>query len=194
MLRYTAEGEFLDVYATGLRNSAGFDWSPATGTLFATDNGRDMLGDDFPPCELNAIERGGFYGWPFVNSDNVSDPDFGTDPGRLLTEPRAPSHRFRAHTAPLGMTFLRHDAHPLGYRDAAVVALHGSWNRTDKDGYEVVSLHFGADGTVDERAFLTGFLTDDVAVGRPTDVAGRTGRECVCVGRSCKCGVSDSVR
>ena len=171
MLHYTPDGEFLDVYATGLRNSAGFDWSPATGMLCATDNGRDMLGDDFPPCELNAIIHGGFYGWPFVNGDNVFDPDFGMDPARTLAEPRAPSHRPRAHTAPLGMTFLRHDAHPPGYRDAAVVALHGSWNRTDKDGYEVVSLHCGADGSVEERAFLTEILIDDVAAGRPTDVA-----------------------
>ena len=78
MLRYTPEGGFVDAYATGLRNSAGFDWSPATGVLYATENGRDMLGDDFPPCELNAIVEGGFYGWPFANGANVPDPDLGT--------------------------------------------------------------------------------------------------------------------
>ena len=77
MLRYTPEGGFVDAYATGLRNSAGFDWSPATGVLYATENGRDMLGDDFPPCELNAIVEGGFYGWPFANGANVPDPDLG---------------------------------------------------------------------------------------------------------------------
>lgn len=170
ILRYTPEGERLDVYATGLRNSGGFDWSPTTGALYATDNGRDLLGDDFPPCELNEIVAGGFYGWPFANGTNVPDPDLGMDlPAR--SAPIAPVHGFRAHNAPLGIVFLRHDNHPPAYRTAALVALHGSWNRTTKDGYKVVSLHFRADGTVDERDFLTGFLADDTAIGRPTEVA-----------------------
>ena len=73
MLRYTPDGKFVDIYATGLRNSAGFDWR-ADGTLYATDNGRDLLGDDFPPCELDQIRQGGFYGWPFANGDRVPDP------------------------------------------------------------------------------------------------------------------------
>ena len=171
MLRYTPEGEFVDVYATGLRNSSGFDWSPATGALYATENGRDMLGDDFPPCELNEVVEGGFYGWPFANGANVPDPDLGTDHPAAIAASIPPAHEFRAHNAPLGIVFLRQDNHPPGYRDAAIVALHGSWNRTQKDGYKVVSLHFAADGAIEERDFLTGFLVDGAAIGRPSEVA-----------------------
>ena len=118
MLRFTAKGEFVDTYATGLRNSSGSDWSPATGVLYATDNGRDMLGDAFPPCELNAIVEGGFYGWPFANGANVPDPDLGADPPVAVAASLAPAHGFRAHNAPLGIVFLRHDHHPPDYREA----------------------------------------------------------------------------
>ena len=171
LLRYTPDGALVDVYATGLRNSAGFDWSPATGRLYATDNGRDLLGDDFPPCELNEIVEGGFYGWPFANGANVPDPDLGASRPAAIAASIAPVHGFRAHNAPLGIMFLRHDDHPADYRTAALVALHGSWNRTTKDGYKVVSLHFAPDGSIEERDFLTGFVVDDAAIGRPTDVA-----------------------
>ena len=171
LLRFTTGGTFVDTYATGLRNSGGFDWSPVSGALFATDNGRDLLGDDFPPCELNEVVEGGFYGWPFLNGTNVPDPDLGAEQPAALGEAVVPVHAFQAHNAPLGIQFLRHDRHPAGYHHAAVVALHGSWNRTAKDGYKVVSLHFAADGTIEERDFLTGLLQDDVAIGRPADVA-----------------------
>ena len=171
ILRYTADGAFVDTFATGLRNNGGFDWSPATGTLYATDNGRDLLGDEFPPCELNAVVEGGFYGWPFANGVNLPDPDFGEGQQLVIDASIPPAHEFRAHNAPLGIVFLRHRGHPTEYRGAAVVALHGSWNRTAKDGYSVVSLHFGPDGSIEERDFLTGFLRDDEAIGRPTDIA-----------------------
>lgn len=171
MLRYTLEGEFVGVYATGLRNSAGFDWSPTSGVLYATDNGRDLLGDDFPPCELNEVVEGGFYGWPLVNGANVLDPDLGEGPHAALDTAIAPVHEFRAHNAPLGMVFLRHTNHGPDHRDSAIVALHGSWNRSTKDGYKVVSLHVAADGSFEERDFLTGFLAGGRAIGRPTDVS-----------------------
>ncbi len=171
ILRYTPDGEFVDLFATGLRNSAGFDWSPSTGGLYATDNGRDLLGDDFPPCELNRVVEGGFYGWPFANGANLPDPDLGEGHEADIASAIAPAHEFRAHNAPLGITFLRHVGHPADYRHAAIVALHGSWNRSTKDGYKVVSLHFAPDGSIDERDFLTGFLVDDVASGRPAEVA-----------------------
>ena len=76
-MRYELDGCGETLYATGLRNAVGFDWQPGTGALYATDNGRDYLGDDFPPCELNRIVEGGFYGWPIANGDRVPDPDFG---------------------------------------------------------------------------------------------------------------------
>jgi glucose/arabinose dehydrogenase len=173
IVRYRPDGTGEQVWATGLRNSVGFDWRPADGQLYATDNGRDLLGDDFPPCELNRIVEGGFYGWPIANGDRVPDPDFGKGQEARIAASIPPVHGFRAHNAPLGIAFLRSGKAPAGYRDAAVVALHGSWNRTRKDGYKVVSLHWAADGTIRERDFLTGFLgaTDDDVIGRPVDVA-----------------------
>jgi glucose/arabinose dehydrogenase len=173
IVRYREDGSGEQIFATGLRNSVGFDWRPADGQLYATDNGRDMLGDDFPPCELNRIVEGGFYGWPIANGNRVPDPDFGKGEEARIAASIPPVHGFRAHNAPLGITFVRSPSAPPAYRGAALVALHGSWNRTKKDGYKVVSLHWGADGSIAERDFLTGFLgaTDDDVIGRPVDVA-----------------------
>lgn len=169
MLRYTVDGQFVDIYATGLRNSAGFDFREADGALFATDNGRDLLGDDFPPCELNEIRAGGFYGWPFANGNRIADPDLGAGRAEVIAASIPPVFEFRAHNAPLGIRFLTSQRHGA-YRGAAVVALHGSWNRSTKDGYKVVSLHWQADGSIESRDFVTGFLTDGNVIGRPAEV------------------------
>jgi glucose/arabinose dehydrogenase len=171
MLRFRLDGSDAEVFARGLRNSVGFAWRPGTGELFATDNGRDLLGDDFPPCELNRVVAGGDYGWPVANGDRQLDPDLGAGHEARARASTPPVHGFRAHTAPLGIVFLTHARHPTTHRGAALVALHGSWNRTRKDGYEVVSLHWEADGTIREAPFLTGFLVDDEVIGRPVDVA-----------------------
>jgi hypothetical protein len=120
---------------------------------------------------LNRIVEGGFYGWPFANGDRVEDPDFGRGHEREIASSLAPIHGFSAHNAPLGIAFLDAASTPEGYRGAALVALHGSWNRTRKDGYKVVSLHWSADGRIAERDFLTGFLVDDDVSGRPVDIA-----------------------
>jgi glucose/arabinose dehydrogenase len=171
MMRFEPDGTQGEIYATGLRNSVGFDWAPWDGSLYATENSRDLLGDDFPPDELNRVERGAFYGWPYLNGFNVLDPDLGKGHEALLATARPPVHGFRAHNAPLGIAFLRSAARPSGYERAAVVALHGSWNRSVPDGYKVVSLHWAADGTIEERDFLTGFLGDSGVIGRPAGVA-----------------------
>ncbi len=170
LMRFRPDGSAGKIIATGLRNSVGFDWAPWSGELYATDNGRDLLGDDFPPCELNRIEEGRFYGWPYYNGDNVPDPDMGPDPLAAEREPTAPAHGFRAHNAPLGMTFVDTSGWPPGYEHAALVALHGSWNRSTPDGYKVVSLHW-TDKGIEERDFLTGFNQDGDIRGRPVDVA-----------------------
>jgi glucose/arabinose dehydrogenase/cytochrome c553 len=171
MVRYRPDGSGEEIFATGLRNAVGFDWQPGTEQLHATDNGRDLLGDDFPPCELNQIQAGGFYGWPYANGDRVPDPDFGPGNEARVQGSIPPVHGFGAHNAPLGIVFLRspQTAEPL--HGAAVVALHGSWNRTRKDGYKVVSLHWDGEGSITERDFLTGFLDGDDVIGRPVDVA-----------------------
>ncbi|MCZ6785198.1 MAG: PQQ-dependent sugar dehydrogenase [Proteobacteria bacterium] len=170
IVRYRPDGSGEEIFATGLRNSVGFDWRPGTGELYATDNGRDLLGNDFPPCELNLVVQGGFYGWPYANGDRELDPDLGAGHEEEVRASLPPAHPFRAHNAPLGITFLRGDGVPAAYRGAALVALHGSWNRTKKDGYSVVSLHWRGD-EIEERAFATGFERDGDVIGRPVDVA-----------------------
>lgn len=171
IMRFRPDGSDGRIWATGLRNSVGFDWQPGTGRMYATDNGRDLLGDDFPPCELNEIVEGGFYGWPIANGDRVPDPDFGAGQAERIASSIPPAHAFRAHNAPLGIHFVRGDGVPAAWRGAALVALHGSWNRTDKDGYKLVSLHWRPDGRIEERDFATGFEHDEDVLGRPVDVA-----------------------
>jgi len=169
MLRMRPDGTEKQLYATGLRNSVDFDWSPIDSELYATDNGRDWLGDDFPPDELNRIVAGGFYGWPYAHGDKIPDPDFGDGQQALIESSIAPAFEFRAHNAPLGITFL--DAQVSDYQHAALVALHGSWNRSSKDGYKVVSLHWGEEGNIEARDFMTGFLQGDEVLGRPVSIA-----------------------
>ncbi len=171
IVRYRPDGSGEEIFASGLRNAVGFDWRPGTDEMYATDNGRDYLGDDLPPCELDLVVRGGFYGWPVANGNRVPDPDHGRGHEKDIARSIPSVHAFRAHNAPLGITFLRGERLPAPYRGAALVALHGSWNRTKKDGYKVVSLHWGPGGTISERDFLTGFLENDDVIGRPVDVA-----------------------
>ncbi len=171
ILRFRPDGSGEEIYATGLRNPVGFAWRPGTDELYATDNGRDLLGDDFPPCELNRVARGGFYGWPYANGDRHPDPNLGRGREARIAESIPPVHGFRAHNSPLGIEFIRGRHLPAAYRGAALVALHGSWNRTRKDGYKVVSLHWNAAGAIDERDFATGFELDEDVIGRPVDVA-----------------------
>ncbi|MEO8606001.1 MAG: PQQ-dependent sugar dehydrogenase [bacterium] len=177
IMRYEIDGSGGEIYASGLRNSVGFDWQPGSGDLYATDNGRDLLGDDFPPCELNKIVEGGFYGWPFAHGDRVPDPSLGKGNEARIAASIPPAHDFGAHVAPLGMTFYRRPSSPASaafppqYDGVAFVALHGSWNRSVKSGYAVVALTFHPDGTISEAPFATGFVRDDKVSGRPVDVA-----------------------
>jgi glucose/arabinose dehydrogenase len=170
LLRFRPDGSGGEIFASGLRNAVGFDWRPDTEELYATDNGRDLLGDDYPPCELDRIVRGGFYGWPYANGARDPDPDLGTGHEREIATSIPPAHSFRAHNAPLGIAFLERDLAPGYPRGTAVVALHGSWNRTRKDGYAVVSLHFEPDGRIVERDFVWGLLVGEDVIGRPVDV------------------------
>ncbi|UZR27692.1 PQQ-dependent sugar dehydrogenase [Methylococcus mesophilus] len=171
LLRFEPDGTKREIYASGLRNTVGFDWRPGTRELYGTDNGRDLLGDDFPPCELNRIEKGAFYGWPYANGNRIADPDYGKGHEVDIQRSLPPAHEFKAHVAPLGMAFLKGAKLPQEYRGAALVALHGSWNRSKKQGYEVVSLHFGPNGRIAERPFITGFNINEDVIGRPVDLA-----------------------
>ncbi|MBD3645955.1 MAG: PQQ-dependent sugar dehydrogenase, partial [Pseudomonadales bacterium] len=97
MLRYAPDGSGEEIYARGLRNATGMDWAPFNGALYATDNGRDLLGDNFPPCELNRIVEGGHYGWPYANGDKIPDPDFGEGNEEIVENSIAPVYEFPAH-------------------------------------------------------------------------------------------------
>jgi len=169
LMRFQPDGSQPEVVATGLRNSVGFDWAPWSGEIYATDNGRDLLGDDFPVCELNRVTNGGFYGWPYFNGNNIPDPDMGEDPRADERQAIPPVHGFRAHNAPLGIAFLDGETLPSQYQRSALVALHGSWNRSEPDGYKVVSLHWSDDG-IEERDFLSGFNRKGNIIGRPADI------------------------
>lgn len=169
IMRMQPDGSAREVYATGLRNSVGLDWAPWDGALYATENGRDLLGDDFPPDELNRIEAGKFYGWPYSHGFGVADPEFGKDPAAAAGA-LPPVHGFRPHNAPLGLHFLRGAGLPPGYERTALAALHGSWNRSRPDGYKVVALDWQADGSIVERDFLSGFLGEDGVLGRPAGI------------------------
>jgi len=168
--RFDLDGSGKELVATGLRNSMGMAWAPWDNALYATDNGRDMLGDDYPPCELNRIEAEGFYGWPWFNGANETDPDYSDAPANLAQRTIAPEFEFRAHNAPLGIYFPDTRSWPQSYHKSALVALHGSWNRSSPDGYKVVSLHWTEDEII-SRDFLSGFELEGDIIGRPVDVA-----------------------
>ena len=170
MLRMNLDGSDARIFATGLRNTVGFDWQPGTNKLFGTDNGRDLLGDDTPHCELNNIIGGADYGWPYAYDNRVADPDYGPGNEDKVATSMPMAHGFGAHRAPLGIKFITGGGLPLQYDGAALVALHGSWNRSTLAGYKVVSLHFGKDGSIAERDFLTGFEVDEDVIGRPAEI------------------------
>jgi glucose/arabinose dehydrogenase len=157
----------LTIYAKGLRNSVGFDWSPLDGELYATENSRDFLGDHFPPEELNLIKQNQTYGWPYANGNRVPDPKFGAGHQQMIKESQIPVYSFSAHQAPLGITFIKNHNSPL-YKKA-LVAFHGSWNSSIKVGYKVVSLSFN-NGSITQDDFITGFLKDGTVIGRPVHI------------------------
>jgi glucose/arabinose dehydrogenase len=162
-----------EVFAHGIRNSVGFDWHPITGELWFTDNGRDMMGDDIPNCELNrATAAGQHFGYPYWHEGSVKDPEFGSK-GKAQSSYVAPAAKLGAHTAPLGMRFYEGEMFPQSYKNQIILAKHGSWNRSKKSGYVVTLEKVSGDSEVTgEETFISGWL-DEVtqeAWGRPVDV------------------------
>lgn len=170
LLSMEADGSDSRVFASGIRNSVGFDWRPGTRELWFSDNGRDWLGDDVPPCELNrAAEPGLHFGFPWIHGRNVPDPEFAPPPDGLAIVP--PALELGAHVAPVGIEFYRGTQFPPEYRGALFVAEHGSWNRSRKVGYRVMVARLDAGGAVTDYApFLTGFLRGEAVLGRPADL------------------------
>ena len=161
------EGAAPEIFASGLRNTVGFDWQPGTGALFGVDNGRDNLGDDVPDDEVNRIEAGKHYGWPFVHGTDVKDPTlYAVMPQGLA--PVLQFHGLGAHVAPLSIRFLKNQA-DAALNGTALVAEHGSWNRTEKAGYRIIRLIFEGD-KAREEVFLTGCQANEEVICRPVDI------------------------
>ena len=168
--RFSLDFKKIEVYARGVRNSMGFDWNPRDGSLWFTDNGRDLLGDDVPPEELNRAPGPGLhFGFPYRFGNNQSDPDFGSRaPVGLKTLP--PEAPMQAHMAPLGMRFYRGKQFPAQYRDCILLATHGSWNRSSPVGYNLMLARPDAVGRVRAETFAEGWLQGRKVKGRPVDV------------------------
>jgi len=169
ILRMDPDTGKTTVYASGVRNTVGFDWRPGTTELWFTDNGRDWLGDDAPPDELNKADRAGLhFGYPFCHGGTISDPEFGDS--RPCGEFKTPERNFGAHTASLGIRFYTGSMFPKGYSGDAFVAQHGSWNRSVPIGYRIVRVMVRGGKAVNHEVFADGWLQGRRAWGRPVDI------------------------
>lgn len=169
--RLNPDGSGREIFAEGVRNTVGFTWHPDSGDLWFTDNGRDMMGDDIPECELNvAPEAGLHFGYPYCHAGSVQDPDFGGK--RPCSAFVAPVQKLGPHVAPLGIKFYTGDMFPTSYRNDAFIARHGSWNRSRKIGYDVVLVNLEGNRSQGMEVFATGWLdeSEQKAWGRPVDV------------------------
>jgi glucose/arabinose dehydrogenase len=168
--RMNLDGSGTEVYALGVRNSVGFDWNPENKQMYFTDNGRDWLSEDFPEDELNRVtKKGEDFGAPYCYQGNIPDPEFGW--GHSCSEFVPPVGLMGPHSASLGMRFYTGSMFPKAYKNAIIVARHGSWNRSKKFGGDVVVVKLNKDGTVKSIApLITGFLEDNKYIGRPVDV------------------------
>jgi len=168
ILQFNSDGTNERIYSTGLRNSVGIAWHPGTGEMWASDNGRDWLGDNLPPDEINIIKEGNNYGWPFCYGDRIPDPKYNNL--KLCTDTTAPVSELQAHSAPLGLDFYTGDQFPEEYIGNLFVAYHGSWNRSTPTGYKVVRIKMPKGKPQGIEDFATGWLQGTTAWGRPADV------------------------
>ncbi len=167
--RMNADGSGLEVFARGIRNTVGFDWDPDTREIWFTDNGRDMLGDDLPPDELNHAPRAGMhFGYPYCHGGTIADPEFGRQ--HACTEFSPPAQNLGPHVASLGMRFYTATQFPADYRKQIFIAEHGSWNRSRKMGYRVSVVRIEGGKAVSYQPFASGWLQGEQAWGRPADV------------------------
>jgi glucose/arabinose dehydrogenase len=157
-------------YALGVRNTVGFDWHPVSKQLYFSDNGRDWASEDVPEDELNRVTKvGEHFGSPFCYQGNFLDPEHGW--GRKCSEFTAPIALTGPHSAGLGMRFNTGSMFPAKYKNAIFLARHGSWNRTNKFGGDIIVYFLNKDGTVkSSEVFLSGFLVNNNYIGRPVDV------------------------
>jgi glucose/arabinose dehydrogenase len=168
--RMNPDGSNWELYARGVRNTVGFTWHPVSKELWFTDNGRDELGDNTPSCELNVASKPGMhFGFPYCHGGVLPDPQFGK--GKSCDAYVAPVAALGPHVAPLGLAFYTGSQFPEQYRNQLLIAEHGSWNRTNKIGYQVRLLTLHGNKMVSDTAFIDGFLKDEEVSGRPVDIA-----------------------
>lgn len=168
IMRMQPDGSGLEIFASGVRNTVGFDWDPASGALWFTDNGRDLLGDDRPDDELNrAAAQNLHFGFPFCHAGDVPDPEFGAR--RPCSAFVPPELKLGAHVAALGMRFYDATLFP-GYRGSIIIAEHGSWNRSTPVGYRLVRVRLHQGRAMPAEVFVDGWLQGATAWGRPVDV------------------------
>jgi glucose/arabinose dehydrogenase len=166
--RMNADGSGLEVFAKGVRNSVGFDWHPVTKELWFTDNGRDGMGDNIPPDELNyAPQKGMNFGFPDCHAGTIPDPEFGKEPCSKFTPP---AMSLTPHGAAIGMRFYTGSMFPAEYRNQIFIAEHGSWDRSVPIGYRVMLARLEGNKAVKYEPFAEGWLQGSRAWGRPTDV------------------------
>jgi glucose/arabinose dehydrogenase len=169
IMRMNADGSGLELFASGVRNTVGFDWHPQTKELWFTDNGRDWLGDNLPPDELNHAPRKGLhFGFPYCQGGDISDPEFGAV--RNCEEFVPPAMKLGPHVAALGMRFYTGTMFPAEYRNQIFIAEHGSWNRSVPIGYRLTLVRLKEGRAASYEIFAEGWLQGRNAWGRPVDV------------------------
>lgn len=169
--RINTDGTGFEIFASGIRNSVGFDWNPSTKQIWFTDNGRDNLGDDIPSDELNTAPQAGMnFGFPYCHQGNIPDPDLGK--GKNCNDYTPPAKLLGAHVASLGMRFNTANMFPSEYKNAIFIAEHGSWNRTIPTGYRIAVVKMDSNGKPGTpEVFASGWLQNEREVnGRPVDV------------------------
>jgi glucose/arabinose dehydrogenase len=174
IVRMRPDGTGTEVFAEGVRNTVGFAWHPVTRELWFTDNGRDNLGDDVPNDELNIAPKAGLhFGFPFCHQGDVADPEFGAQRACSTTEP--PVQKLGPHVAAIGFKFYTGSMFPERYKNAAIIALHGSWNRSTPSGYRVMAALTDGRKVTAYEPLVDGFLPKGAAGGRGAGMAA-TGR------------------
>ncbi|MAD59204.1 MAG: sorbosone dehydrogenase [Flammeovirgaceae bacterium] len=169
--RMDLDGKNQEIYARGVRNTVGFTWHPETGEMWFTDNGRDMLGDNYPPCELNRVQVSGkHYGYPYCHGSDISDPEFGSK--YPCDDFIKPVQNLGPHVAPLGVKFYDGNMFPDEYKGDIFIAEHGSWNRTKKIGYRITRVKIENNKSLGYEPFIDGWLEKEKndAWGRPVDI------------------------
>jgi glucose/arabinose dehydrogenase len=168
IMRYNPDGSGGEVFASGLRNAVGITFRPGTDELWATNNGRDWMGDNQPPETVNLVRQGEDFGWPRCHAGRIPDPEFGgSDACQGVADPQV---EMQAHSAPLGLEFYTGTQFPQEYQGDLFVAFHGSWNRSVPTGYKVVRIPMQGATPGPVQDFATGWLINNNSWGRPVDL------------------------